>query len=344
MMLGAAIIGPIEVVVSASEPSSSHLPEAILGFASTVIWGGIILLALIVFRVPIRNFLATLGGRITKLSIVGVELELAAVPKAELTEDAKSFGGMDPQDLTSTTSFALQRALDGPMLPHSYAIIDLGIGKSWLISRLFIFAIMLRQVRGVRCFVFLDRSSGVPFKYLGTVSTEDVRGAFAQHYPWLERIFAKAYKDKLWNFPITAETMEKPRRLDRNFAATVLQEFVLLLKQERWFPSANNPNQTPPEQLPSDVKSRISAGPWVQVGGNMEYGTWINSELLFIDFKGVIQTDQMPLALRTQDKLAELVNCRASFVALVRSSGQFVALVDRAKILEDLVPNPADKG
>ncbi len=57
---------------------------------------------------------------------------------------------------------------------------------------------MLKQVRGVRCFVFVDRSGRVPNEYLGTVSTENIRGALAQSYPWLDWVFAKAYKDMLW--------------------------------------------------------------------------------------------------------------------------------------------------
>src|SRR5579863_9497511 len=138
MMDIGAILGPVEVAVSRLD-SSSHLPEAILGFAATAMWGFLVLIVLIVLREPIAKFLSSVGGRLSKISVAGIELELATAPNAELSKDASSFGGMDPQQLAnSSTSQTLVDALYGPIIPDSYAVIDLGIGKSWLTSRLFI--------------------------------------------------------------------------------------------------------------------------------------------------------------------------------------------------------------
>jgi hypothetical protein len=337
MLFDGAFLGPIEVGISRVEPPSSHLPEAILGFAGTAVWGLLALLALILFREPIARFLSTIGGRISKIAFAGIELELASAPKAELPGEAKSFGSMDPQGLASdSTSQTLVNALAGPVVSDSYAIIDLGIGKSWLISRLFIFAIMLRQVRGVRCFVFVDGSGRAPNEYLGTISAEDIRGALAQRYPWLERVFAKAYKDRLWHASLMAP-MATARTLNQYFAADVVQEYVALLKQGRnWLVQGTKPSDPPPEPNYPLAQNQIPTELWVQVGSSMEYGRWIDRGLLFQDFKDVLQTDQVPRSARTEEKIREVVISDSPFLAVVRASGQFVSLIDRGKVLDDL--------
>jgi hypothetical protein len=205
------------------------------------------------------------------------------------------------------------------------------MGSSWLISRLFIFAIMLRRVRGVRCFVFIDRSGRVPNEYLGTVSTEDIRLTLAYRYPALERVFAKAYKDRLWpGWTVTPVTAS--RTLEQNFAFQVVQEYVALLKQGRdWTATA----PYPPE---SNIATAVPTdGPWVKVGTSMEYGYWVNRELLLKDFKDVLHEDQVSmLSAGSSDRIREAVNSDVPFLAVVRSSGQFVYLIDRAKVLEGL--------
>ncbi len=336
MLIVGAILGPIEVELARTD-TPSHLPEAILGFAGTVIWGGFALLALILLREPIARFLSSIGGRLSKLSIAGIEFELAAAPNAELPPDAKSFGSMDPQALTSdSTSQTLVNALNGPIVPDSYVLIDLGIGKSWLISRLFIFSIMLRQVRAVRCFVFVDSKGRAPNEYLGTISTDDVRGALAQRYPWLERIFAKAYKDRLWHAS-RAVPMSTARTLGHHFAADVVQEYVALLKQGRnWLAPAIKPSDPSPEPTHAQVQLEIAEGPWVQVGTSTEYGQWIDRVVLFQDFKDVLQTDQVPRWAQADAKMREVLSSDCPFLAVVRHSGQFVSLIDRAKVVYDL--------
>ena len=285
-------------------------------------------------RKPIAQFLSTIGGRLTKLSIAGVELELAAAPNIELSGDAKSFGGMDPQTLANdSASQTLTGALQGDIVPNSYVVIDLGVGKSWLISRLFIFAIMLRRVRGVRCFVFVDRSGRVPNEYLGTISTEDIHLALAQRYPPLDRVFAKAYKDQLWQGWMAMTVI---RTLDQSFAIQVVREYVALLKQGwDWKSVAPYPSEVnAATAIPAD-------GPWVQLGTSMEYGLWIDRDLLRQAFKDVIHEDQVSLASGASEKTRETVNAYAPFLAVVRASGQFVYLIDRAMVLEGLATRRA---
>ncbi len=344
------MLGPTEVQISRLDPPSSHLPEAILAFGGTAIWGFLALVALIIFRKPIARFLSTVGGRLSKISIAGIELELAKTPSAQLSSDATSFGSMDSQRLANDSySQTLKNALQGRPVPHSYAIIDLGTGQSWLISRLFIFAVMLRLVRGVRCFVFVSGSGG-PRQYLGTIAIEDIRWTLARRYPWLERIFAKAYKDQLWQ-PLPVPTPPTPLKpittqgfgmLDKDLAAVVAQEYVLLLK-DSWKGAATFPNVTAEANYPTFLPERPDEF-WVQVGTSKEYGAWIDADLLLRDFDGVILTERIPQSTSTEEKVRKVVGLTAPYLAVVGDSGEFISLIERCKVLEELARSPGGQG
>jgi hypothetical protein len=47
------------------------------------------------------------------------------------------------------------------------ATFDLGVGDRWLTSRLYIFAVVLSEVLGVRCMVFVQTREGVPRRFVG---------------------------------------------------------------------------------------------------------------------------------------------------------------------------------
>jgi hypothetical protein len=347
MLIGGIALGPTEVQISRLDPASSRLPEAILAFAGTAIWGFLALVALIVFREPIARFLSTVGGRLSKISVAGIELELAKTPSAQLSSDAASFGSMDSQQLASDSySQTLKNALQGRPVPHSYAIIDLGTGKSWLISRLFIFAVMLRLVRDVRCFVFVS-GSGSPRQYLGTIAVEDIRWTLARLYPWLERIFAKAYKDQLWQ-PPSPPTPAKPittqgfGMLDKDLAAVVAHEYVLLLK-DNWKGESAFPNVTA-EANYSTFLPEMPADFWVQVGTSKEYGAWIDADLFLRDFDGVILTERILQRTSNEEKVRKVVGLTAPYLAVVGDSGEFISLIERCKVLEEVARCPSGQG
>jgi hypothetical protein len=347
MQIGGIILGLTEVQISRLDPPSSRLPEAILAFAGTAIWGFIALVALIIFRKPIARFLSTVGGRLSKISVAGIELELAKTPSARLSSDASSFGSMDSQRLASDSySQTLKNALQGRPVPHSYATIDLGTGKSWLISRLFIFAVMLHLVRGVRCFVFVSDIGGLR-QYVGTIAVEDIRWTLARLYPWLERIFAKAYKDQMWQ-PPPPPTPAKPittqgfGMLDKDLAAVVAHEYVLLLK-DNWAGGATFPNVTPEANYSTFLPERPVEF-WVQVGTSKEYGAWIDADLLLRDFDGVVLTERILQRASTEEKVRKVVGLTAPYLAVVSDSGEFISLIDRCKVLEELARCPSGHG
>ena len=339
-----AIVEPIKVEISRQEPSS-HLPKAIFGFAAAAIWVFFALVALIMLREPLARFQSTVGGRLSKISFAGIELELAAAPSVQLNDDARSFGSMDPQNVaTDSYNQTLKNALQGAPVPHSYAIINLGVGKSWLISRLFIFAVLLRLVRGVRCFVFVSGSTD-PGLYLGTISTEDIHYTIVQRYPWLERVFAKAYKDQLWHPPLALPTKPITSQgvgmLEKDLAAAMAQEFVAMIKQD-WNGEAQFPGITKEDNFSTFLTERPYEL-WVEVGTSKEYGAWIDDPMLLRDFSGVIQTQRVQLASSTQETIRRIVSSMAPYLAVVGDSGEFVSLIDRCKVLEELSRCPGSQ-
>jgi len=344
MLSAGAILGPLEVEISRLNPQHSQLPEAILAFAATMMWVVLALIALVVFRVPIAKFLSTIGDRVSKISVAGFELELAPVPSARLSNDAASFGSMDPQGLANDSySQTLKNALQGRPVPHSYAVIHLGTGKSWLVSRLYIFAVMLRLVRGVRCFVFVNGTAN-PGLYLGTIATDDIRWTLARLYPWLERVFAKAYKDQMWQPPVPMPpakpvTSQGFGMLDKDIAAVIAHEFVVLLKKE-WNGQAIFPNPTVEANF-MNFQAERSDDLWVDVGKSKEYGAWIDGAMLLRDFDGVIQTERFPEGTSTGDKVRRILGSTAPYLAQVDDSGAFISLIDRCKVLEELSKCPS---
>jgi hypothetical protein len=83
------------------------------------------------------------------LSVYEVSIELAAVPELSSTWEA---GPADVRQLTPATVFdSYSQSLFQELLQPGqadYAVVDLGDGRKWLTSRLFIFALVLGRVRG----------------------------------------------------------------------------------------------------------------------------------------------------------------------------------------------------
>jgi hypothetical protein len=74
-----------------------------------------------------------------------------------------------------------------------YAIIDLGEGKKWLSSRLYIFALILGRVSGLKSFVFVETRNGVTRSFVGSASPLLIGKSLAKRYPWLESAFNIVY-------------------------------------------------------------------------------------------------------------------------------------------------------
>ena len=78
-------------------------------------------------------------------------------------------------------------------LPADFAVINLGSGQEWITSRLFIAAVMLERMRGVKVFVFLESTPGTTRRFVAVAPLSLVRWSLAQRFPWLEAAWVRAY-------------------------------------------------------------------------------------------------------------------------------------------------------
>jgi hypothetical protein len=167
--------------------------EEVVDFLRVCMWPLVVLAALIVLRRPIAAFLESISGRVNKLSVFNVEVELSAasstrpleLPTLELFKapSAEALGGDSTGDLFR--HIAKETTAD-------FAIVDLGAGSEWLTSRLFILACLLPRMRGIRAIVFLAHRGGTDRTFLGSSSPEEVRWRLAMAYPWLELQFEES--------------------------------------------------------------------------------------------------------------------------------------------------------
>src|SRR5580765_1697791 len=146
----------------------------------TFVWPAIAVIALYMLRRPLSDLLGQIARRAHKLSIYEVSVELAALPELPSSWSA---GADDVRQLTSSQVFdsysqSLFNELLNP-LSAEYSLADLGAGNRWLTSRLYIFALVLGEARGLRAFVFLENANGVRRRFLGTATPADIRKALA---------------------------------------------------------------------------------------------------------------------------------------------------------------------
>jgi hypothetical protein len=189
-MAGLAVaVSPIAVPVAIAMHDLVDLVDALA-------WPVAIGLALILYRDQIGPFLGSLGGRIKSVSVLGVALELTELRSVEMS----SVNQID--QLIAAPVFE-SSGVDPLAAQHGgtdidYAIIDLGKGRSWLSSHLYIVALLLeRSTTRMQYFVFVSGVDQHRYHFEGVAELGRIRWALAQQYPWLEQAFAQAYSEVL---------------------------------------------------------------------------------------------------------------------------------------------------
>lgn len=168
--------------------------KEIVELVKALAWPTVVIGALIGFHKPLRQLFSQLGHRATKLSVFELSVELSTVPEFTPTWSGPYLSDvrqLSPAEEFSSGAAALfeQFQREGG---SDYAVIDLSTGQQWLTSRLFIFAIMLERMRGLRCFVFVEDKGNVRRRLIGTASPQHIRWGLARRHSYLETAFAKA--------------------------------------------------------------------------------------------------------------------------------------------------------
>jgi hypothetical protein len=314
-------------------------PEQWIALLQVLVWPLVVAAAVVLLRHPLGRFLEGIGERATKLSILKVELELGQARGMS----AESFPSLDSFKEPEATAWASDSAGDLFLQiqegsPADYAIVDLGTGEEWLTSRLYIFAVMLRKMRGLRALVFVysdDSDPAVYRRFVGTITPEALSHILAFRYPWLEQAYLKAYEKAFWQKDLkTAAPSDSPLAssagaLLPRLASGLVRDFVKSLQHEK---------KTPPEGSEGWVSLRRNRDLW-------ERAEWLTVAKLR-DLLGEHLVDTSVLVdsgARPEETVRHALRLRGELVAVVDGSGRFVKLIDR-RALADAVARQAAIG
>lgn len=284
-------------------------------------WPGITVLAIIMFRSPLSQFLGSIGQRVEKLSIFEFALELSAVPEFQPKWSAPSLS--DVRQLSPSSEFSSQAtALFDQIrsdVASDYSVIDLGEGQQWLTSRLFIFAVLLERMRGLRCFAFVETTGETRRRFIGIAAPEGVRWGLARRYPWLEKALATAYS-QLDNYQIQSNY----GALDSWQATQLVQKFLNEIQK-------NVIELDVPEWTPLAPPTAGALQLW-------EHAKWLDGSRLERVLHDYLEISSMPESLDSvpADRAKAALRRGGTFVALVGAGGRFETLIDRQALLEKL--------
>jgi hypothetical protein len=305
-----------------------------------IAWPLIALIALFILRKALPGMVEGLGRRVTKLSIFKVSIDLAIIPEMETTWRAPDLGDVrqptradlfDAPAIELLTQFHDERAFD-------YAVVDLGEGREWLSSRLFVFAEMLPRLRGLRCFVFLETAGTIRRRLVGIARPEAVRWALAREYLWLELALEQAYASlgpqylhpKAYQFIGEPDPISPTGALPPGIAQQIGRTFLETIQETRAAPSSTSPDNdgwVPVPNVPVPNANVQEHAEWLDgraieavLGAALLQDSWVTHDPLVPD------EQQVTAVLRRQGDL----------VAMVRGDRTFSGLVDRRLLLEEL--------
>ena len=320
LLLGAYLLDPIKLELSAAKE-----PASLIGSLSAFPWPLVTLVILYLYRESLGKFLVTISARATEIGIGSwATIKLPEVKEATNTPiDVIREIETDNWQESSTLWF---KELSASTAPSEYALIDLGDGKQWISSRLFIFAVILQRMKALKCIVFARTLPSGGRRFIGCASPDNVRWSLSTNQPWLELSYAAAYNQAFP--PAGAVPVITPpiTRIDGSIEPPVAQQII----------------STFIASLKDSTGTIIKPDPlnWVTLKSGTEHATWL-TELEVQRLLGVYlwrdaikaRTDDSP----EQKKLEVKAVVRKSdpYVAIVKDD-QYKSLVNRVALLSEI--------
>lgn len=315
--------------------------KLVVEFLTAIAWPVVAAFALYLLRRPLIELVSQVARRAQKLSVFEVSVELSTLPELRTSWSAESVDvrQLSAADIFDSPSGNLFKELLKPA-QADYAVVDLGKGKKWLTSRLFVFALVLGEVKGLKAFVFVEKAGWTRRRFLGIATPADVRRSLGARYPWLEeasaRALAETYGVKPMDIPGASTFSIQTNPLSRGAEADV-HNFV------QWFVEHLHRSTEPPKNeeesyLPFDSDFVPPTKIW-------ERAHWISGERLERDLDGVLERasyDDSPDTAHSL-RVEGILRRTGAFIALVDSNRVFQRLVDRYALLDKVSELRANK-
>lgn len=293
--------------------------DARIQLIKSLAWPLVVIIALIMLRKPLTTFLSSLGGRVTKLGVFQVSLELATLPAPpspwsdpNLMESSKMTG----DDVSGTALMTLFQRIQETS-KWEYLIVDVKDGRFWLLSRVFIFTVFLEAMQGLKCVVFVETTNSHYRKLIGVASPDAVRSLLVREFPWFED--ALTASQQTYNIPLLTPSVSPKNAGDiiRGFIEQPdMRENALPALPEKWTRLGTQSIWEHTEWLTTKNKDRYL---------RRSFYEWDSSH--YIDTP----------AARPESRTKELLSRKAPYIALVNSRLEFQGLVDRARLIESAV-------
>jgi len=277
-------------------------------------WPILIAGGLIAFYHPLHRFVGDISKRVNKLTAFGIELELGVAKEDADRLNAELLKLETRPDYTSSESALLEELKDPTRL--DYSIIDLGNGREWVTSRLFLFAVLLQKRRRLRCFVFVESKEGSPRRFIGTATPTQVRQRLGERFPWLEATFMNV-SEAVFGFPISNSPGVEPK-FDTDKTCRLVKQFLDRI-------------QAPVAQPPVKDWVLIRAGKW-------ERADWLTRETLATYLSTSLNEASIKEGGKQTDAeiVRQVLRNEGTFIALLKSNETFDQLVNRGAMLEEL--------
>jgi hypothetical protein len=304
-------------------------------------WPLALLLVVLALREPLSAFLRGIGGRISKLKVFSLELELFSASNATSTlllDDLRNVASA--AELSDPLRKMIKQVQAGT--PADYAIIDLGAGEDWLTSRLYVAATMMERMRRVQVFVFVEKTQRAERRFIALASLRHVRWALAQKYPWLEAAWVRANLQAFPEHPATATPLPTdaawlPNKIVSNWQPSpITSEFGTFENSTvetvvvRFIDSLQASAAPQPPGTPNEWAS-WRTGLW-------ERGAYVTRESLQALLPaGAFDAWARDLRDSSRAKRTRAVlRCRGDFVAVLDEDKRFVRVSNRRALLEDI--------
>ncbi len=304
----------------------------IAALASALLYPIVLLVIFLLFRKEIPALLKSISGRLTKVEVAGISLELAKAEPfdpnwiKEGTLDLRHKAASINVNDSTAGNFLSQLKAEGSA---DYAIVNLGSGGEWLSSRLYIMAIIFERMKGVNGIVFLETTSNTRKKFVGWAEPEKVRWTFAQRFPWLETAYSEAY----FNILPAASIVSNQGRLGYSYdqdnpfpSIDLLQKFLEKI-----------------QSLPGNPPMPEEENDWISLLPNddtQEHAIWLNAEILEDILGEALITESIKSGSDATTKEQQIKRCLTlahPFIAVVKEEYRFDYMVKREKLLEQLL-------